>query len=294
MMRDDPVTPADRAGALAGLAFLVIITVAWWALALWPVPGELPAWLERTRQICFNASPDGLPDASGWLLLIGQPIGLLAVMMVVWGTSLRAGLRALAAATPGRLLLVASGLLLAAGVTAAGVRVAGATAEGLASELPPDTYPRLDRAAPPLGLIDQHGQRVELADLRGRPALVSFAFGQCTSVCPLIIRETLQAQSRSESAPRLVIVSLDPWRDTPSRLEHIARHWELGPDSHFLSGQVEGVQQVLDAWGVARVRNPDTGDVAHPPLVYILDADGRIAYAARGGVETIVELLSRL
>ena len=37
-----------------------------------------------------------------------------------------------------------------------------------------------------------------------------------------------------------------------------------------------------------------TGDVTHPPLVYILDAEGRIAYATTGGVEAMVELLGRV
>lgn len=295
-MPGDPVERGDRVGALAGLAFLLTVTAAWWALALWPVPGEVPAWLERTRWVCFNAAPNGLPDASGWLLLIGQPIGLLAVLMVGWGESLRAGLAALAAVTSGRALLAGSAGLLVLGLAAAGVRVANATGETpleRAAPLLPDSYPRLDRQAPALGLVDQHGRVLEVADLAGRPALVTFAFGQCTSVCPLIVREVLRAQEQAGRAPRVVVVTLDPWRDTPSRLPHVAQHWQLTPDAHFLSGEVDRVQQVLDAWGVARERNLDTGDVVHPPLVYILDDRGQIAYATTGGVETILELLSR-
>jgi cytochrome oxidase Cu insertion factor (SCO1/SenC/PrrC family) len=296
LMNADPVVRSARAGAVAGLAFLLAVTAAWWALALWPVSGEVPAWLERTRWVCFNAAPNGLPDASGWLLLVGQPIGLLAVLMVGWGESLRAGLAALAAATSGRVLLVGSAGLLLLGLAAAGVRVANATGETpfeRAAPLLPDSYPRLDRQAPTLGLVDQHGRVLEVADLAGRPTLVTFAFGQCTSVCPLIVREVLRVQEQAALAPRVVVVTLDPWRDTPSRLTHMAQHWELGPDAHVLSGNVEGVQQVLDAWGVARERNPDTGDVVHPPLVYILDDRGRIAFAATGGVATLLELLSR-
>jgi hypothetical protein len=38
-----------------------------------------------------------------------------------------------------------------------------------------------------------------------------------------------------------------------------------------------------------------TGDVSHPPLVYVLDADGRIAFAATaGGTEALVDLLGRV
>src|SRR3990172_488363 len=74
-----------RALAVAALGSLAAITAAWWALALWPVPGGVPEWLARARFVCFNAGPDGLPDASGWLLLVGEPIGMLAVLLAVWG-----------------------------------------------------------------------------------------------------------------------------------------------------------------------------------------------------------------
>ncbi|NIU76184.1 MAG: hypothetical protein GWN71_22255, partial [Gammaproteobacteria bacterium] len=39
--------------------------------------------------------------------------------------------------------------------------------------------------------------------------------------------------------------------------------------------------------------NPQTGDVTHPPLVYIVDGSGQIAFATTGGVATITELLDR-
>ena len=56
---------------------------------------------------------------------------------------------------------------------------------------------------------------------------------------------------------------------------------------------MDDVDRVLDAWGVARRRDDRTGDVVHPPLFFVLDAGGRIAYASTGGVEALVELLGR-
>jgi len=302
----------ERYRAVAGVAALagwLAVTGAWWALALWPLPETAPEWLARTRSVCFNTSATGLPDASGWLLLIGQPIGILAVLMVVWGPSVRCGLGLLSRARGGRALLAltAAGVLL--GLGAAGTRVAN-EAERSASWLPspggvpPETYPRLDREAPPLGLVDQRGDALDRARLLGRPALVTFAFGNCETVCPLVVRDTLRAQARQrervaageappETIPQVVVVTLDPWRDTPSRLGHVVQHWEFGDDAFFLSGAVPAVNAALDAWNVARQRDPNTGDVVHPPLVYVLDASGRIAYASSGGVEALLELIDR-
>ncbi len=299
------VSRRDGAAALGALAFLVVVSAAWWALALWPTPGETPAWLARARYICFNAGPSGLPDASGWLLLIGQPLGMLAVLMAIWGDAVRSGLRRVLARPAGRLALGACALLLLTGLMAAAARVATAQNEpppfATTSGSVPDTYPRLDRPAPDLGLVDQSGARVDLETLDGRPALVTFAFAHCETVCPAVVREVVQAQERLRGAgdpartPRVVVVTLDPWRDTPSRLPTLATNFGLGADAFVLSGTVDEVNAALDRWGVARQRDERTGEVAHPPLVYLLDAEGHIAYASTaGGTEALVELLGRI
>ena len=62
----------------------------------------------------------------------------------------------------------------------------------------------------------------------------------------------------------------------------------------MLGGEVAEVEAVLTAWNVARRRDEKTGEVIHPSLVYIVDAAGRIAFAATGGSETLVALLGRL
>jgi protein SCO1/2 len=295
------VAPPERPPlwGVAAVVFVLAVTAAWWALALWPAPDEPPAWLLRTRQICFNVGLDGLPDASGWLLLVGQPIGMLAVLLVGWGTAVRRGMAELAARRSGRFATALVLLGLTAGLGAAGVRVASVAGDGTGPTAVPHTYPRLDRAAPALDLVDQHGERLALAALRGRPALVTFAFGQCESICPLVVRETLEAQTHlrargpAELIPRVVVVTLDPWRDTPSRLGHLAHHWELRDDAFVLSGEVDAVNRVLDAWQIARQRDPDTGDIAHPPLVYVLDSEARMTYAATGDPEILVQLVER-
>ena len=313
-----PPSAAAVRGAMAGLVALLAVTVAWWALALWPVEGIPPAWLERARLVCFNAGPSGLPDASGWLLLVGQPIGMLALLMVIAGDAVRAGLRR-AFGSPAGLLGIATGSsVLLAGLVLAMVRVAGAPgdAEWLenARASVPATYPRLDRPLPDLpGLVDQHGDAFAWERLRGRPALLTFGFGHCATVCPMTVMSAREVQERFRAEGRaveLVVITLDPWRDTPARLPRLAEQFHLGggggggthagaadevrPGSYLLSGTVEAVNSALDALQVARERVPDTGDIVHPALVYLLDAEGTIAYVASGHAELIEELARRM
>jgi protein SCO1/2 len=301
-----PGLASHERGALVGLAFLALATAGWWALALWPAPDEPPAWLERARGVCFNAGASGMPSASGWLLLIGEPLGLGVALWAAFGRSLRGGFAKLARARGGRALLTACAALFALGVGAAGARVAALARSGAADSIgaadaalpDPSALPRLQRPAPALGLIDQHGARVTLDSLRGRPALVTFAFAHCESVCPALVSQARsvqrQARARGEPVPSLAIVTLDPWRDTPARLPALAASWQLGAGAHVLSGEPDAVNAVLDAWSVPRDRDENTGQLAHPALVYLIDESGQIAFTSDGDARTLTALLARL
>ena len=147
---------------------------------------------------------------------------------------------------------------------------------------------RVNDAAPALSLVDQSGREMTLESFRGRPVLVTFAFAHCETVCPLIVADVLAARRGIDGVPPAVlIVTLDPWRDTPSRLPSIAEAWGLPGDAHVLSGPPDDVERTLNAWRVPRTRNQKTGDIVHPSIVYVIAADGRIAYVVNGGADTI-------
>lgn len=277
------------------------ITAAWWLLALWPV-ANAPAWLERTRYVCFGVNETGLPDGGGWIGLIAGPLGMLSILVVGWWHAVTAVIakstRSFAVGSVVGALSV--GVLLI--VVGAGWRVADAQPESASlspdATLPPETYPRLDQPTPPLELVSQTGETITLEKFAGRPVLVTFAFAHCTTICPVIVKQTLDAQNMlkdSDAYPAVLVVTLDPWRDTPSRLPGLAESWQLPAEhAHVLSGTVEQVEAVLDAWNIPRSRNESTGDVTHPSLVYVVDKNGRIAFASTGGSENLAALLRRL
>jgi hypothetical protein len=51
-------------------------------------------WFLRTREVCFGASADGLPHAGGWLQLVGQPAGMLVVLVTGGAGAIAAAVRA--------------------------------------------------------------------------------------------------------------------------------------------------------------------------------------------------------
>jgi protein SCO1/2 len=279
--------------ALGALGLILAVTAAWWAFALWPLSPEAPAWVARARATCFGVTAGGMPGTGGWLLLIGEPVGMLALLLTVWGDAVLEGLRGLGRSGTGRVALALGLLLVAWG---------GQLAWGRVGELRGEPFPadaalveRVDQAPPPLRLVDQRGDTVTLDRFRGRPVLLTFAYGHCRSVCPATVHRMLLAQRQLPDRVSLLVVTLDPWRDTPERLSHIAEGWGLGERARMLGGSVESVKSVLEAWRVPEGRDPHSGDIAHAPTIYAIGADGRLAFRATGvsGPE-LVALIRRL
>lgn len=289
---------ARGALALGALGTIAAITVAWWSLALWPLAAA-PGWLERTREVCFGAAPGGLPNAGGWILLIGEPLGLVAVLAAVWGGALREGLSAAFARPLGRAVLAGAALVLVLGLGATARLVAQVRGEPFEIRSAGDVSAtlaagRVNDAAPELRLLDQNGDSVALEQFRGQPVVVTFGYAHCETVCPLTVRAARDAVSRSDPGAVLLLVTLDPWRDTPSRLGPIARAWALGDRMHLLSGAVDDVERTLSRWRVPRVRNGVTGDLTHPALVYVVGPTGRIAYALGPDPDAITAAVASL
>ena len=300
------VRPRDR-WPLGAAGFVITVSVLWWGFALFAIP-DAPAWLNRARAVCFNVTASGLPDAKGWLLLIGQPPAMLAALYAGWGADVRNTLSHLVTTRGGRFLLGCVVVVIIGGTGVAGLRVAalnpgspGALAAGFgadfsASEPLPETYPRLNRPWPdPAGLVDQDGDPFTLASLNGRRAFATFAFGHCETICPLVVHTARRARLVLEPETAIVVFTLDPWRDTPGRLASMAEQFGLDAERDFVvGGSVDAVNAALDAFDVARQRNRLNGDIVHPALVYLVDEDGTLAYASTGEESHLVQLAARL
>jgi cytochrome oxidase Cu insertion factor (SCO1/SenC/PrrC family) len=92
----------------------------------------------------------------------------------------------------------------------------------------------------------------------------------------------VRRESRSNNV-RIVILTLDPWRDTPERLSSLAEHWKTDANDRVLSGSVADVDKTLDALAVGRKRNETTGDIDHGSTVMLIDSRGRIKWRVDGG-----------
>lgn len=257
-------------------------TLGWWAFAFMPLPSAPPAWLAAARVACFGPMDSGLPDAAGWVMLVLAPLSLLLALAVLWGAELSASLRALARRRVGQgaFAILALATLVEGVWVAQRVQAAWAVSVGVPGPLDeaalPEAYPRRTQAAPSFTLIDQHGERVSLADFQRRPVVVTFVFAHCQTMCPFVVA-TLKEGARDGAA--VLLVTLDPWRDTPSSLPAIVQRWDLPSSFRVLSSpSVSEVLEVAEAYGVTFKRDEKTGDIVHPGLVFLIDGAGRLAY----------------
>ncbi len=282
-----PVSRSPSRFAAFGFLGWLAATAAWWGMALAPLPAP-PEWLDRARAVCFGSPPGGLPDTWGWMLLVASPLSILVFLVAVWGRDLAAWSRRLSGTAAGAVLLGAVALppLLAgawlierraeiARLSAGPVALSAAEGEPL-----PAAYPRSFDPAPAIPLVDQHGARLEPAALAGKPAIVTFAYAHCATVCPGLVRSVRLAGERAGPRATALFVTLDPWRDTPSSLPTLAQAWGVAavPGARLLSGAVEEVLAVHEAYGLGAVRDEATGEITHPGLVFVLDGEGRIAF----------------
>lgn len=137
-------------------------------------------------------------------------------------------------------------------------------------------------AAYPLDLIDQDGQPFRLDDFKGDVVLLYFGYTFCPSFCPTTMAEMQQVkQALGDDANRVavVMVTVDPDRDTPERL----KQWMSFFDPGFigLSGTEDQLRPILREYGVTAIRGtPEPGQdyylVDHSTQLYGIDPDGSL------------------
>jgi cytochrome oxidase Cu insertion factor (SCO1/SenC/PrrC family) len=273
------------------LLLIIVITAAWWALAFWPAGAVESAWLARTRAICFGSNASGLPDVGGWIVLIGEPLGMLGALFAVWGTALRADLKRLYAQPMWRATMGLVALVAILGIVKVSQHVATAAGLGERFESPSSMPSRVDVDMSSHKLVDQFGRATSLADFAGQPVILTFAFGHCSTVCPLIVHDVKKARDAAKRPDiPIVVITLDPWRDSPTHLPHLVASWELAEHDRVLSGSIDDVNRALDALKVQRHRDERTGDIEHVSVIMATDTRGHVAWRMDGSWGRLSEL----
>jgi cytochrome oxidase Cu insertion factor (SCO1/SenC/PrrC family) len=152
-------------------------------------------------------------------------------------------------------------------------------ASGCAREAAGD-YPASNgnNCLPDVSLIDQRGNAISLASLKGKPVLIDFIYTSCASTCP-VLTSKIAAVAR-ELGPALganvtiISITLDPEHDGPAQLAAYAKS-QTAVDKGwlFLTGKPADIDQVLAAFKLRRMRESD-GSIMHSVSAFLLGPDG--------------------
>jgi protein SCO1 len=136
---------------------------------------------------------------------------------------------------------------------------------------------------PDFALRDQEGEPFTLDSLRGRTSLLFFGFTHCPDICPATLQQLSLARKQiaettpGTALPAIVLISVDPERDTPEKLDKYVS--AFGEDIAGLTGTRESLLPLTSAMGIYFERQPlEGGDytVSHSTAVLVVDADANL------------------
>lgn len=158
------------------------------------------------------------------------------------------------------------------------------------------------RPLPPLALTDQDNRPFGADRLRGGWSLLFFGFTRCPDACPVTM--SALAQTRKLLAdlpeglrPRVVMISVDPERDTPERLAAYVKAFD--PSFSGATGTKAAIDELAQRMGVLVAPRPLDGDdytVDHTTSVFLIGPDGalRALFSAPHAPKVIAEDYRRI
>jgi protein SCO1/2 len=135
------------------------------------------------------------------------------------------------------------------------------------------------RALPDLQMVDQDGAPVGVDQLKDKWTLLFFGYTFCPDICPTTLAQIRQIRSElsTEDADKLrvVLVSVDPNRDTPQRLKEYLGFFDKQYTG--LSAPVADIQKLANAVSVPFI----PADTSKPN--YTVDHSGNLALLGPDG-----------
>lgn len=135
-------------------------------------------------------------------------------------------------------------------------------------------------------LVDQNGNTVSLASLKGKPLVVDFIYTSCPGPCLMETAKLANVARRLGndlgSKVTIVSISVDPEHDGPKQLLDYSR--QQGADKkgwYFLTGDPADVDRALASFRISRQVEPD-GSVGHMVDMMLIGPDGRLVREYNG------------
>ncbi len=143
------------------------------------------------------------------------------------------------------------------------------------------------RELPAFNLRQSDGTPLVPGELKGHWTLVFLGFTHCPDVCPMTLTQMAQAQRQWEAIPearrpRVLLVSVDPERDTPDRLGEYAHAFHK--DTLAATADIPALEDFARSISMVFAKVPaeegmpaDQYTVDHTAAMAVLDPQGRMS-----------------
>lgn len=147
-------------------------------------------------------------------------------------------------------------------------------------------------------LTNHDGQSTTWAELQGEPVLTAFISTSCSTDCAMILKEveTIVDAVDGDDSPakmKVLLISMDPARDTPEALKAYADLHSL--DGRYVLARADEahVRQIGAVLGTRFSQHP-SGEFDHSPVIALLDAQGQLTGRMEGFGQQRGEIVERL
>jgi len=138
-----------------------------------------------------------------------------------------------------------------------------------------------------LHFTDEDGKPVVLADLFGKPVILTLVYFSCPGICTPLLNELSNVVQKSRMVPgedfRMITISFDPSEGHElaklkqiNMLAAMEQNKPAPEDWRFLVGDEKNIRRIADAVGFRYVRDKNGIDFVHAASVMFLSPEGKI------------------
>ncbi|WP_437879640.1 SCO family protein [Pseudomonas sp. LRF_L74] len=137
------------------------------------------------------------------------------------------------------------------------------------------------RTLPDIGLTNQDAAPVQVNALKDQWSLLFFGYTFCPDICPATLAQVRQLRSQlkpeDQARLRVVLVSVDPSRDTPTQLKQYLGYFD--PSFIGLTGETDKIQALASAVSIPFI----PADTSKPG--YTVDHSGNLVVLGPDGTQ---------
>ena len=134
---------------------------------------------------------------------------------------------------------------------------------------------------PEFSLLDHDGNAIGQKVFAGQWSLVFFGFTHCPDICPLTLQVLADARKQlaeagADTLPQIVLVSVDPERDTPELLAQYVNYF--GDDNLGITGDLVEIRKLTGGLGIFFEKSAideENYSVDHSAVVLVVNPRGQ-------------------